>query len=83
MKQTLDYILNNILDEKTEFEINEEEQDGYLILKINAPKDQIGRIIGKNGRTINSIKNLLKIKAIKENKKIDVQVFEKESDRNP
>ncbi|OGH11235.1 MAG: hypothetical protein A2857_06430 [Candidatus Levybacteria bacterium RIFCSPHIGHO2_01_FULL_36_15] len=79
MKQVLSYILENILDEGTDFKVEEEEQDGNLAFKIYAPKEQVGKIIGKSGRTINSMKNILKIKAVKENKRVDVQVFEKEA----
>lgn len=77
MKDNLVYILNNILEEQN-LEIAEEEKDGFTNLVIHAPKECIGRIIGKNGKIINSIKNVLKVKAIKENKRIDVQVVEKE-----
>lgn len=77
MKEVLEYILHNILDTE-DFEVAEENNEGFITLKISAPKDHIGRIIGKGGKTINSIKNILKIKAIKENTKIDVQVVEKE-----
>lgn len=78
MKDLLSYILDNILGDEN-IKIDEEEQDGFTNLKITAPKEQMGKIIGKNGRIINSIKNIIKIKAIKEDKRIDVQVVEKES----
>lgn len=74
MKDILNYILENILDEKVE--VSEEETDGFITLKITSPQSQIGKIIGKGGKTINSIKNLIKIKAIKEGKRVDIQVVE-------
>lgn len=76
MKNALVYILENIIEGK--FEVTEEESDGFITFKISAPQEEIGKIIGKGGKTINSIKNLLKIRAIKEGKKIDIQVSEAE-----
>ena len=77
MKELLEYILTTILEDKN-VTVEEIDEDGVTVLKIYAPQDQIGRIIGKGGKTINSLKNILKIKAIKEDKKIDVQVFPNE-----
>ena len=74
MKDLLSYILTSITD--STFEIEEEETDGFITYTVKAPQDIIGKIIGKNGKTIHSIKNLLKIKAIKEQKKIEIRVVE-------
>lgn len=74
MKKTLEYILENIIDDKCVVEENE--ADGFTTFSIKAPQDQIGKIIGKGGKTINAIKQLLKIQAIKEDKRIDVQISE-------
>lgn len=76
MKDLLEYILNNMLDEGATT-VSEEREDGFVKFTIQAQKDDIGKIIGKGGKTINSIKNLLKIHAIKEGIRIDVQVLEK------
>lgn len=74
MKDLLSYMLDSIIE--GEYTIAEEDQDGFVVYKISAPQDQIGRIIGKNGKTINAMKNILKVRAVKENKKIDIQVAE-------
>lgn len=74
MKDLLSYILESIVE--GEFTISEEDQDGFIVYKISAPEDQIGRIIGKNGKTINAIKNILKVRAVREEKKIDIQIDE-------
>ncbi len=77
MKDLLTFIIENILPE-TDVKIEETEDDGYVKLTVHAPQEYIGRIIGKNGKTINSIKNIVKIKAIKENKRVDIEVLELE-----
>lgn len=78
MKETLEYILNAIIEDQN-IVVEETEEEGVIIFKIYAPQDQIGRIIGKGGKTINALKNILKIRAIREEKKIDIQVFPAES----
>lgn len=74
MNDLLKYILDNIIE--GEFSISEEEDNGFIVYKISAPQDQIGRVIGKNGKTINAIKNILKVKAVRENVRVDIQIAE-------
>jgi len=74
MQELLTYMLDSIIE--GEYTVTEEDQDGFIVYKITAPQDQIGRVIGKNGKTINALKNILKIRAVKENKKVDIQIAE-------
>jgi predicted RNA-binding protein YlqC (UPF0109 family) len=76
MKELLSYILENTIPE-TKIDIDEDDQDGFITYKIYVPQEFMGRIIGKGGKNINAIKNVIKIRAIKENKKVDVDVVEK------
>ena len=76
MKEVLEYILENTIG-NPDIEVSVDDQDGIITYIISSPKEEVGKIIGKNGRTINSIKNILKIIAIKEEKKIEIEVKEK------
>lgn len=74
MKELLSHILKGITG--TDIAVEEKEEDDMTIFTVFAPKDIIGRIIGKNGKSIHAIKTVLKIRAMKENKKIDIVVQE-------
>lgn len=74
MKALLEYILKNILPSGVEFEV-EEQTDGDVVNLIvkTADKDG-GLVIGKEGRIIKAIRNILRIKATLEHKKINLSV---------
>lgn len=74
MQELLQYMLDSIIE--GEYTVTEEDQEGFIVYKITAPSDQIGRVIGKNGKTINALKNILKVRAVKEGKKVDIQIAE-------
>ncbi len=63
MKNLLSFIIENIVDDPKEIEIQEEVIDDQIRLTIFAPKEQIGPIIGKGGKTIKAIKRILSVKA--------------------
>lgn len=70
MKDLLDYILRNILGEKSKFEIFEEDDGSIVKLTVKTADDEGGMVIGKGGKVIKAIRNILRIKATLEKKKI-------------
>ena len=76
MRDALHFIIASIVDDKDAVTIDEEEIDGVLNFKINVAKDDMGKIIGKEGKVIRSIRNVMKIKAMKQNARINVTLAE-------
>jgi len=69
MKDLLAFLTKSIVDHPEEIVIEEKEEDGQINLNLQANPEDIKMIIGKKGRTIKAIRELLKIRAIKEKKK--------------
>jgi len=70
MKKLLEYILKNILDKKSKFEVIEEDDGSVVKLTVKAAEDEAGMIIGKQGKIVKAMRNILRIKATLEKKKI-------------
>lgn len=58
-KETLKYILQSITQKEDNVAVEEIDQSGTKILEIIAPQEIIGKIIGKEGKIIKSIRNIL------------------------
>lgn len=76
MKDTLQFIVASIVQNPLEVKISEEDVNGIATYTISVSKDDMGKVIGKGGKVIRSIRNVLKIKAIKENIRINIQLAE-------
>lgn len=76
MKDIASYIFTSILPDGVEFTIDEDDNNGFITLFVTVPTEHMGKVIGKGGKTINAIKNILKIKAIKDGKKVEIELKE-------
>lgn len=76
MKKALEYIVTQIVDEPEKVEISQEEDSGMINFAIKVASQDMGKIIGKNGKVIRAIRNVIKISAIKQNKKINIALTE-------
>lgn len=75
-KDLLEYIVKNLVTNPEDVEIREVEADNRLVLKLKVNKEDMGRIIGKEGRIIRSIREIIYAYAMKDNKKVSVDVEE-------
>ena len=79
MKTALSYIISSIVDSPNKVSITEESEGELITFKVSVDKDDMGKVIGKNGKVIRAIRNVLKIPAIKQNKKINIVLEENQS----
>jgi len=77
MKDLLDYIAKSIVDNKDSVLIEESETpEGEVLLKLTVDPTDMGKIIGKEGKIINAVRTIIRILAIKQGKKVRVELTE-------
>ncbi len=78
MKELLEIIAKNIVDNPSEVNVEEVvREDGTIVLKLNVNNDDVGKVIGKQGRIAKSIRNVVKAHAISLNKRVFVDINNK------
>lgn len=73
MKELLEFLLKGILGEG-KFEVIEESDGDRINLTIKTDPKDTGLVIGKGGKMINSLRNILKVPATLEKKGVNLQV---------
>ncbi len=76
MKDTLIYILSGIVDKPDEVEVLEEENQGIVNFTIKVAQDDMGKVIGKEGKVIKAIRNVMRIPGVLQSKKIYITLAE-------
>lgn len=78
MKKTLESLLAELVDHPEDIKVTEENSERGTVLVIHANQEDIGKIIGKSGRIIRAIRDLIKIIAAKHEAFVDVVLAEDE-----
>jgi hypothetical protein len=76
MKEVLECILKTLVDNQGEISINEIENEKNITLQVKVSKEDMGKVIGKEGRIAKSIRNILKAVGAKEHKKVTVEFLD-------
>ncbi len=75
METTLINLLKSIVNHPDDVTVSAEEpQTGIVIYTITAHEEDKGIIIGKGGRTIKALNDIIAVKAVKENKRVSLKV---------
>jgi predicted RNA-binding protein YlqC (UPF0109 family) len=76
MKDLIRDIVRALVDLPDEVEVSEVEGDHALILELKVAKSDIGKVIGRHGRTAQAIRTLLSAASGKAKKRIVLEILE-------
>lgn len=75
MKELLEFIAKSMVNNPDAVEITVVEKDAATVLKLHVAEDDMGKVIGKQGRIAKAIRTVMKAAASNENKKIIVDII--------
>ena len=76
LKDIIDFLLKLIVDFPDKVQINEVNGEKITVLEISVDPNDIGKIIGKQGRVIKAIRTIVKAATIKDNKRTVIEIIE-------
>ena len=77
MKELLEQLVRALVSEPDQVEVEEfEEEDGTVVLELSVGDEDYGQVIGRGGRTANALRTLLKAAAVKENRRVLVDIVD-------
>lgn len=70
MKETLELIINSLVNDKEAVSINEIDGEKSVIFEVKVAENDMGKVIGKEGRIAKAIRTIMKSLAAKEKKEL-------------
>ena len=74
MKELVEYIVTALVDEPEAVEVTEERRGDSVLLRIKVADGETGKVIGRQGRIIQAIRALVKVAAVREGVRADLQL---------
>jgi uncharacterized protein len=79
MQEVLEFILKNITTTPDDVKVESHDEDGVINFTISVHSDDVGRVIGKEGKVIKAIRTIMRVIAIQKDLRVRVSVL---SDQN-
>ncbi len=75
MKELIAYIAGQLVDEPDQVQVTERKEDDTVTVELRVAKDDLGKVIGKQGRTARAMRSLLAA-ASKENNRTRLEILD-------
>ncbi len=76
MKDLIRYIAQSLVDKPDEVEVEEFDEDGTTVYELTVAEDDLGKVIGKQGRTARALRQLLQAASSKHHKRAVLEILE-------
>ena len=76
MKELIEYVVKALVDHPDDLRIAEIEGERTVVYELRCHPDDVGKVIGKSGKTVGAIRTLLSTVAARQNKRAMLEVVE-------
>ena len=75
MKELVEYIAKSLVDDPSQVRVTEVIEGPSTILELEVAQEDMGRVIGKNGRVANAMRTLVRVMASNEGKRANLDII--------
>lgn len=76
MKELVLFLAKHLVNHPDQVEVKETQAETASVLELKVAKEDLGRVIGKQGRTAKSIRTILNAAASRTNRKVILEIIE-------
>jgi len=77
VKDLVEFLARALVDDPDAVSVDSyEEDDGTLVYEVRVAEDDVGKVIGRSGRTVNAIRAVLRAAAIRDGRRVLVDVVD-------
>ena len=76
LKELVSYIAKGLVERIDEVEVKDVEEEGALVIELIVAEEDLGKVIGRQGRTAKAIRTVLSAAAAKSGRRVSLEILE-------
>jgi predicted RNA-binding protein YlqC (UPF0109 family) len=76
MREIVEMIVKALVDDKDAVDVREVERRDALLIEVRVAESDMGKIIGRQGRTVRALRSLLHAAGVKQNRRYILEIVE-------
>jgi predicted RNA-binding protein YlqC (UPF0109 family) len=77
----LEYLARGLVDDPEAVRVEREErEDGFVVLRLHVAPDDVGKVIGRQGRLARALRTVVRASATRTNERVTVEIADTESE---
>jgi predicted RNA-binding protein YlqC (UPF0109 family) len=74
--EIVEYLARRLVDEPDAVHVEEVERDGALVLQLHVAKDDVGKVIGRQGRIARALRTVVRASAARQDRRVMLEIVE-------
>ena len=76
MAELLAYLARSLVDEPDAVRVDEAEEEGALVLRLHVAPDDVGKVIGRQGRVARALRTIVRAGAVRERRRVLLEIVD-------
>ena len=76
MAELLEFLARRLVDEPDAVRVDQIEEEGLLLLRLHVAKDDVGKVIGRQGRIARSLRTIARAGSVRERRRVQLEIVD-------
>jgi predicted RNA-binding protein YlqC (UPF0109 family) len=76
LRELVEFLARRLVDAPDEVRVDEAEEDGALVLRLHVAPDDVGKVIGRQGRIARALRTIVRAGSVREGRRVVLEIVD-------
>ena len=76
MRELIEFLARRLVDQPDDVTVEEAEEDGALVLRLRVAPDDVGKVIGRQGRLARALRTIVRAGSVREGRRVVLEIVD-------